>query len=345
MQCSCRPAGVWASRSARNSTKFSVRVESVTQAATSPSWTLSPAKSTAVPWRRYSNSRRTAIPGTAGLVGFAGLRPACRTSQRCVNPVCTGGCRDVHKRPVFSASCLFSGIVQHRLLLSGQAPTRFGSRRSRVRIPPPRPIWTSSLHTSARPPRMARAAPWMGRSRRGRQRYGGPMTESMARRLFELVEPIALVTYMADEPTEAVMALGLRNMWDAYFAGRAAALGRERAGCGGPRFFLQLRRRRGRPSHPCGRRSPPRSPMQRGGTWLCRRTPADPRRPSPMPPASSVPATSPSRRGPAPRTEGRALLRRRAHAAGARPNRWRGCGTAANLLREHRGDGHVAALC
>src|SRR5215203_1153532 len=53
------------------------------------------------------------------------------------------------------------------------------------------------------------------------------MTESMARRLFQLVEPVAVVTYMANEPTEAVMALGLRNMWDAYFAGRAAPLGRD----------------------------------------------------------------------------------------------------------------------
>src|SRR3990170_1738093 len=53
------------------------------------------------------------------------------------------------------------------------------------------------------------------------------MTESVARRLFQLVEPVAVVTYMAEEPTESVMALGLRNVWDAYFAGRAAPLGRE----------------------------------------------------------------------------------------------------------------------
>lgn len=50
---------------------------------------------------------------------------------------------------------------------------------------------------------------------------------STGRRLFELVEPVALVTYMADEPTAAVMALGLPGMWDAYFAGRAAPLGRD----------------------------------------------------------------------------------------------------------------------
>src|SRR5215203_4815420 len=53
------------------------------------------------------------------------------------------------------------------------------------------------------------------------------MTESVARRLFQLVEPVAVVTYMADEPTEAVMALGVGNVWDAYFAGRAAPLGRD----------------------------------------------------------------------------------------------------------------------
>ncbi|WP_433085918.1 MarR family winged helix-turn-helix transcriptional regulator [Dactylosporangium sp. CA-052675] len=47
-----------------------------------------------------------------------------------------------------------------------------------------------------------------------------------ARRLHELVEPIHLVTYFADEPDRALLALGLRNTWDAYFAGRAAPLGR-----------------------------------------------------------------------------------------------------------------------
>src|SRR5688572_16290779 len=45
--------------------------------------------------------------------------------------------------------------------------------------------------------------------------------------MFRLVEPVALVTYMADEPTDAVMALGLPTVWDAYFAGRAAPLGRD----------------------------------------------------------------------------------------------------------------------
>ncbi|MGW4523712.1 SCO6745 family protein [Amycolatopsis sp. NPDC004378] len=50
--------------------------------------------------------------------------------------------------------------------------------------------------------------------------------EPVARRMFDLVEPIGLVPYFADEPDAALMALGLRNPWDAYFAGRAAPLGR-----------------------------------------------------------------------------------------------------------------------
>ena len=50
--------------------------------------------------------------------------------------------------------------------------------------------------------------------------------DDTARRLHRLVEPIHLVTYFAGEPTEALMALGLRNYWDGYFAGRAGALGR-----------------------------------------------------------------------------------------------------------------------
>jgi hypothetical protein len=51
-----------------------------------------------------------------------------------------------------------------------------------------------------------------------------------ARRLHQLVEPIHLVTYFSDEPTDALLALGLRNYWDGYFAGRAAPLGRVPAG-------------------------------------------------------------------------------------------------------------------
>jgi hypothetical protein len=43
--------------------------------------------------------------------------------------------------------------------------------------------------------------------------------------MFELVEPIGVIPYSADEPTEAMFALGFSNYWDTYFAGRAAPLG------------------------------------------------------------------------------------------------------------------------
>ncbi len=43
-------------------------------------------------------------------------------------------------------------------------------------------------------------------------------------RMFELLEPIATVTF-SEVPNEAFLALGMRNYWDGYFAGRAAPLG------------------------------------------------------------------------------------------------------------------------
>jgi hypothetical protein len=53
----------------------------------------------------------------------------------------------------------------------------------------------------------------------------GLMTVSTARRMFDLVEPIGVIPYSADEPNEALFALGFSNYWDTYFAGRAAPLG------------------------------------------------------------------------------------------------------------------------
>ncbi|RSM93311.1 hypothetical protein DMB42_52650 [Nonomuraea sp. WAC 01424] len=42
--------------------------------------------------------------------------------------------------------------------------------------------------------------------------------------MFELVEPIATVTF-SEVVNEAFLAVGMRNYWDGYFAGRAAPLG------------------------------------------------------------------------------------------------------------------------
>lgn len=51
------------------------------------------------------------------------------------------------------------------------------------------------------------------------------MTAATARRMKPLVEPVHLVAYFSEEPNDAMAALGLRTSWDGYFAGRAAPLG------------------------------------------------------------------------------------------------------------------------
>jgi len=49
-------------------------------------------------------------------------------------------------------------------------------------------------------------------------------SQTQVHRMFELLEPIATITF-SDAVNEAFLALGMRNYWDGYFAGRAAPLG------------------------------------------------------------------------------------------------------------------------
>jgi hypothetical protein len=51
-----------------------------------------------------------------------------------------------------------------------------------------------------------------------------PHPRAKIHRMFELVEPIATAAF-SQVATEAFLALGMRNYWDGYFAGRAAPLG------------------------------------------------------------------------------------------------------------------------
>lgn len=53
-------------------------------------------------------------------------------------------------------------------------------------------------------------------------------SQAKVHRMSELVEPIATVTY-SEIPNEAFLALSMRNYWDGYFAGRAAPLGQASA--------------------------------------------------------------------------------------------------------------------
>ena len=169
------------------------------------------------------------------------------------------------------------------------------------------------------------------------------MTESMARRLFQLVEPVAVVTYMAEEPTAAVMALGRLTMWDAYFAGRAAPLGREVPASVVHALFYNFA------DGEVARHIPrvwdvvtPEAAIvarRQGSVAALRRILGD------LADAAGVARAADllTKAGTSARTEGRALYAAvRTLPLPTEPvaRLWHG----ANLLREHRGDGHVAAL-
>jgi hypothetical protein len=51
-----------------------------------------------------------------------------------------------------------------------------------------------------------------------------PHPQAKIHRMFELVEPIGAVSF-SEAANEAFLALGMRDYWDGYFAGRAAPLG------------------------------------------------------------------------------------------------------------------------
>ena len=169
------------------------------------------------------------------------------------------------------------------------------------------------------------------------------MSESIARRLFQLVEPVAAVTYMANEPTEAVMALGLRNVWDAYFAGRAAPLGRDVPAAVVHALFYNFA------EGEVARHIPrvwdlvtpeaANAARQQGSVAALRRILGD----LADTPGVGRAADLVVKAGLSARTDGRALyaaVRTLPVPTETLPRLWHG----ANLLREHRGDGHVAAL-
>lgn len=55
-------------------------------------------------------------------------------------------------------------------------------------------------------------------------------TTPIARRFWELIEPIHAITYFAPEGAEAMVRLGLKGFWMGYFAGRASPMGPVGAG-------------------------------------------------------------------------------------------------------------------
>ena len=164
-----------------------------------------------------------------------------------------------------------------------------------------------------------------------------------ARRLHGLVEPIHLVTYLSDEPTEALRALGLRdNYWDGYFAGRAAPLGRVPAEVVHAVFYNFADGEVARHIPRVWDATTPEAALaarERGSVAALRRILGD----LADAPALARAADLAIRAATSAPTEGRILYAAlRALPLPEEPvaRLWH----AATLLREHRGDGHIAAL-
>jgi hypothetical protein len=166
--------------------------------------------------------------------------------------------------------------------------------------------------------------------------------QSVARRLFDLTEPISLVNFAADEPNEEMAALGFRNYWDGYFAGRSAPLGRVPAEVVHAAFYNFADGEVARHIPKVWRTTTPEAAhaaRQRGCVAALRRILGDQVGTSGLVRAADLLAQA-SVSAP---TEGRvmyAALRALPMPGEPVARLWH----AANMLREHRGDGHIAAL-
>ena len=171
---------------------------------------------------------------------------------------------------------------------------------------------------------------------------GAAMT-STARRMFELLEPICLVTYFADECNEELAALGHRTYWHGYFASRAAPLGWVSAQVVHAAFYSFADGEAARHIPSAWETIPPEASVAaqlRGSAASVRRILGDELAESPGLARAADLITEAAASAP---TEGRVMF------AGRRTLRvpsdpvarlWH----SATTLREHRGDGHVAAL-
>jgi hypothetical protein len=165
---------------------------------------------------------------------------------------------------------------------------------------------------------------------------------SMARRMFELVEPIGVIPYSSEEANEAMFALGFTNYWDTYFAGRAAPLGLATAEVVDALFYSFAPGEVARHIPKVWRTTTPEAAIdarQAGCVKALRRmlgyhvdSPGFARaaelllKAATSAPAEGRPMYAALRAVPIPRDVVARFFR------------------AASLLREHRGDGHIAAL-
>ncbi len=166
---------------------------------------------------------------------------------------------------------------------------------------------------------------------------------SIARRMFELLEPICLVTFFADECNEELAALGHRTYWDGYFASRAAPLGRVPAQVVHAAFYSFADGEAARHIPSAWETIPPEASVaarERGSAASLRRILGEDLAESPGLVRAADLTTEAALSA---LTEGRVMF------AGMRTlpvpsdpvtRLWH----SATMLREHRGDGHVAAL-
>ncbi|WP_109509371.1 SCO6745 family protein [Nocardioides speluncae] len=168
--------------------------------------------------------------------------------------------------------------------------------------------------------------------------HAGPV----ARRLFDLTEPIALVNFFSPEPNDAMAALGFRNYWDGYFAGRAAPLGRVPATVVHAAFYSFADGEAARHIPKVCETTTPEAAhaaREQGCVAALRRILGDLVETPGLTRAAELLAKA-STSAP---TEGRvmyAALRALPMPEEPVARLWH----ASNMLREHRGDGHIAAL-
>ena len=166
--------------------------------------------------------------------------------------------------------------------------------------------------------------------------------EPVARRLFELTEPISMVNFASPEPNDAMAELGFRGYWDGYFAGRSAPLGRVPAEVVHAAFYNFGEGEAARHIPKVWETTTPEAAhaaRERGCAAALRRILGDLVETPGLARAAELLAKAST----AAPTEGRVMY------AGLRTlpmpeepvaRLW----YAANMLREHRGDGHIAAL-
>ncbi|MFE5330323.1 MarR family transcriptional regulator [Embleya sp. NPDC056575] len=165
----------------------------------------------------------------------------------------------------------------------------------------------------------------------------------IARRMFELLEPICLVTFFADECNEELAALGHRTYWDGYFASRAAPLGRVPAQVVHAAFYSFAEGEAARHIPSAWETIPPEASVaarQRGSAASVRRILGDETADSPGLVRAADLTTKAATGAP---VEGRVMYAgMRALAVPSDPvaRLWH----SATMLREHRCDGHIAAL-